>query len=131
VSNELTDEEKKLLQGVAMPGDADEAANKQQAETKVARGRRAKGDDKETLKKVDSEVKQEGTESGVTGGSDERGPMSPAQHDDDGWGDTPVQMRGPVEPPEDEKNAPIPGSPVEGFTPQEPSEDGKQDDSQK
>jgi hypothetical protein len=23
-----------------------------------------------------------------------RGPLSPAQHDDDGWGDTPVQMRG-------------------------------------
>lgn len=131
MSNELTDEEKKLLQGVAMPGDADEAANKQQAETKVARGRRAKGDNVETLKKVDSEVKQEGTESGVTGGSDERGPMSPAQHDDDGWGDTPVQMRGPVEPPEDEKNAPQPGMPVEGFTP-EPSEDDKAEgDSQK
>jgi hypothetical protein len=25
---------------------------------------------------------------------DERGPLSPAQHEDDGWGDTPVQMRG-------------------------------------
>lgn len=24
----------------------------------------------------------------------ERGPLSPAQFDDDGWGDTPVQMRG-------------------------------------
>jgi hypothetical protein len=24
----------------------------------------------------------------------ERGPLSPVQHDDDGWGDTPVQMRG-------------------------------------
>lgn len=24
----------------------------------------------------------------------ERGPYSPAQFDDDGWGDTPVQMRG-------------------------------------
>jgi hypothetical protein len=23
----------------------------------------------------------------------ERGPLSPAQHDDDGWGETPVQMR--------------------------------------
>ncbi len=23
-----------------------------------------------------------------------KGPLSPAQHDDDGWGDTPVQMRG-------------------------------------
>jgi hypothetical protein len=24
----------------------------------------------------------------------DRGPLSPAQHEDDGWGDTPVQMRG-------------------------------------
>lgn len=26
--------------------------------------------------------------------SPERGPHTPAQYDDDGWGDTPVQMRG-------------------------------------
>ncbi len=24
----------------------------------------------------------------------QRGPVTPVQHEDDGWGDTPVQMRG-------------------------------------
>lgn len=28
------------------------------------------------------------------GQSQERGPLSPVQFDDDGWGDTPAQMRG-------------------------------------
>ncbi len=33
------------------------------------------------------------TASGI-GGSQERGQLTPAQYDDDGWGNTPVQMRG-------------------------------------
>ncbi len=30
---------------------------------------------------------------GQWSGAAEKGPLSPAQYDDDGWGDTPVQMR--------------------------------------
>jgi hypothetical protein len=110
VSNELTNEEKKLLEGVAMPGDADEAGQKLQAEREVfekqakrgVRGKEAKqategktGDDGDKAVKADTAAKQAGTEKSTIDGA--RGPLSPEQHDDDGWGDTPVQMRGGVE----------------------------------
>lgn len=31
---------------------------------------------------------------GLAPATGDRGPNTPVQHDDDGWGDTPVQMRG-------------------------------------
>lgn len=45
-------------------------------------------------KKDDEEVKAPENESRTDVHIMERGPLSPAQYDDDGWGETPVQMRG-------------------------------------
>jgi hypothetical protein len=47
-------------------------------------------------KKVDDkpEVKADPQVTPPTEATTQRGPLSPAQHEDDGWGDTPVQMRG-------------------------------------
>lgn len=54
-------------------------------------------DEKRPVRKAagakDESVKDEAVKDETSQNSDERGELSPAQFDDDGWGETPVQMR--------------------------------------
>lgn len=80
-------------ENIAMPGDPDSYKDKileQQKDEKTPSGSPRKKGARPSLEE-EAKRKDEQHEGSVTG---ERGPLSPSQFEDDGWGDTPVQMRG-------------------------------------
>lgn len=70
-----------------LPGDGDEPMERLKAE-RQKRARKDEAPDKDAAPdKAVADKDEKASQSA-------KGPLSPAQFDDDGWGDTPVQMRG-------------------------------------
>lgn len=109
MSNELSKDEKELLKGVAMPGDADEPMDKAKAERKTRAAKKTdehsehgehapdpaahdphEHDTRDTNAHNSPEAKQAEQDAQADMA---RGDGTPVQYDDDGFGGLPVQMR--------------------------------------
>lgn len=83
---------------VALPGDGDEPAEKLSQARKNAPAARKRVEEDPVKRVADEKQTADPDKMGEAmkeqQDKEKKGPFSPAQHDDDGWNDTPVQMRG-------------------------------------